>query len=87
MKNNITHYKDGVVARIKNRRISVLLKDNKITVIMCSALPKDELNFNGNTIIKGRIKLTGFHLTEDGAKTLLYCLHSFLTKTQTHETK
>lgn len=75
----INYYTDGITARVPNKRISVYTDDrDRITVLMRSVLPKEELRFTGNEILRDKVKQTGFNLTKEGALDLYYVLGEYL---------
>ncbi len=90
MKKGITQHGNGFTVRTKNKSITVFENDKgKTCVHIMAALDKEELHFNGNDILRGKVKRTVFGLTDQAAMSLHYALTMFLRKKQTdnHLTK
>ena len=75
------NFNNGVSIRSKNKRVTVYRDiKGKTTVLISAALPLEELSFEGNKILKGKVKQTGFSLSTEAAYSLYYALHSFLKR-------
>lgn len=78
-KNEIFNTGSGFILRTKNKLFHVYLTAGGISTLkIVAALPKEELHFNGNKIIKGKVKQTGFGLTDDAVIELHAVLSCFI---------